>query len=55
MSKSHENSTSKCVDTVAFFQKLERKRGKKVIDSYMTFDPKSIEVTCVTLAKDHCI
>ena len=33
-----------------FFQKLE----PKVTDRYMTFDPKSIEVTCVTLPKDHC-
>ena len=34
-----------------FFQKLE----PKVIDPKMTFDPKSVEVTCVTLPKDHCV
>ena len=34
-----------------FFQKLEW----KVIDPYMTFDPTSVEVTCVTLPKDHCV
>ena len=50
VSKTHGN-TSKYVDTVTFFfQKLE----PKVIDPYMTFDPTSIEVTCVTLPKDHC-
>ena len=27
----------------------------KVIDPYMTFDPTSVEVTCVTLPKDHCV
>ena len=30
------------------------KLGWKVIDPWMTFDPKSAEVTCVTLPKDHC-
>ena len=34
-----------------FSQKLE----PKVIDPQMTFDPKSVEVTCVTLPKDHCV
>ena len=34
-----------------FFQKLE----PNVIDPKMTFDPKSVEVTCVTLPKDHCV
>ena len=34
-----------------FFQKLE----PKVIDPYMTFDPTSVKVTCVTLPKDHCV
>ena len=34
-----------------FLQKLE----PKVIDPYMTFDPTSVEVTCVTLPKDHCV
>ena len=32
-----------------FFQKLE----PKVIDLKMTFDPTSVDVTCVTLPKDH--
>ena len=26
-----------------------------VIDLYMTSDIKSVEVTCVTLPKDHCV
>ena len=34
-----------------FLQKLE----PKFIDPYMTFDPTSVEVTCVTLPKDHCV
>ena len=36
-----------------FFQKLEQ----KVTDPKMTFNPKSVEVKCVTLpkAKDHCV
>ena len=34
-----------------FLQKLE----PKVIDPKMTFDPTSVEVTCVTLPKDHCV
>ena len=34
-----------------FLQKLE----PKIIDPSMTFDPKSVEVTCVTLPKDHCV
>ena len=34
-----------------FFQKLE----PKVIDPKMTVDPKSVEVTCVTIPKDHCV
>ena len=33
------------------FQKLK----PKVIDPYMTFDPTSVKVTCVTLPKDHCV
>ena len=49
VSKSHEN-TSKCVVTVTLFWKLEPKIGP-----YMTFDPTSVEVTCVTLPKDHYI
>ena len=44
-------NTSKYVDTVTFFQKPE----PKVIDPKMTFDPKSVEVKCVTLPKDHCV
>ena len=51
VSKSHEN-TSKYVDTVTFFWK---KLELKVIDPKMTFDPTSVEVTCVTLPKDHCV
>ena len=47
---SHGN-TSKYVDTVTIFQKL----NQKVNDPKMTFDPTSVEVTCVTLLKDHCI
>ena len=34
-----------------FFQKLE----PKVMDPQMTFDPKSVEVTCVMLPKDPCV
>ena len=34
-----------------FLQKLE----PKDIDPYMTFDPTSVEVTCVTLPKDQCV
>ena len=34
-----------------FFQKLE----PKVIDPKLTFDHKSVEVTCVTLPKDYCV
>ena len=45
-------NTSKYVDIlILFFQKLE----PKVIDPYITFDPMSVEVTCVTLPKDHCV
>ena len=52
----HRNSrfenTSKYVDTLTFFfQKLE----PKVIDPKITFDPKSVEVTCVIPPKDHCV
>ena len=42
---------SKYVDTVTLFQKLE----PKVIDPLMTFDPKSVEVTCVTLPNNYCV
>ena len=41
--------TSKYVDTVTIFQKL----NQKVSDPKMTFDPTSVEVICVTLPKDH--
>ena len=34
-----------------FLQKLE----PEVIDPWMTFDPTSVEVTRVTLPKDHCV
>ena len=51
MSRSNEN-TSKFVDTVTPFSKS---LTKKVIDPQMTFDPKAVEVTCVTLPKDHCV
>ena len=47
---SHGN-TSKYVDTVTIFQKL----NQKVSDPKMTFDPTSVEVTCVTLPKNHCV
>ena len=40
-----------CMDTVTIFQK----RNQKVNDPKMTFDPTLVEVTCVTLPKDHCI
>ena len=42
---------SKYVDTVTFKKK---KLESKVINPWMTFDPKFVEVTCVTLPKDHC-
>ena len=44
-------NTSKYVDTLTLLKKLE----PKVIDPKMTFDPKSVEVTCVTLPKGHCV
>ena len=53
VSKSHEN-TSKYVDTVTFFF-WKKKLEPKVIDPKMTFDPTSVEVTRVTLPKDHCV
>ena len=49
-SKSLENM-SICGYSDPFFQKLE----PKVIDPLMTFDPKSVGATCVTLPKDHFI
>ena len=50
LSRAH-TFTSKYVDTLILFSKnLE----PKVIDPYMTFDPMSVEFTCVTLPKDHC-
>ena len=50
VSNSHGNTT-KYVDTVTIFQKLNQKFN----DPKMTFNPTSIEVICVTLPKDHCI
>ena len=50
VSKSHEN-TSQYVDRVTFFQQFE----PRVTDPKMTFDPTSVEVTCVTIPKDHCV
>ena len=50
VSNSHGN-TSKYVNAVTIFQKL----NEKVNDPKMTFDPTSVEVTCVTLSKDHRI
>ena len=50
VSNSHGN-TLKYVDTVTIFQKL----NQKVSEPKMTFDPTSVEVTCVTLPGDHCI
>ena len=41
-----------CGYTDPFFKK---KLEPKVIDPKMTFDPKSVEVTCVNLPKDHCV
>ena len=38
-----------------FFLKKKKKLEPKVIDPKMTFDPTSVEVTCVTLPKDHCV
>ena len=48
-SKSHEN-TSKYVDTVTFFQKTWIKGHWPLDDLW----PTCVEVTCVTLPKDHC-
>ena len=48
--KSHEN-ISKYVDTVT----LCAKTWTKVHWPQMTSDPTSVEVTCVTLPKDHCV
>ena len=45
--KLHQSMWIQC----PFFQKHE----PKVIDHKMTFDPKSVEVTYVTLPKDHCV
>ena len=50
VTKSHEN-TSKYVDTVTLFSKTWTK-GHWPLDD---FDPTSVEVTCVTLPKDHCV
>ena len=50
VSKSHEN-TLKYVDTVTLFSKTWIKGHWPLYD----FDPTSVEVTCVTLPKDHCV
>ena len=50
VSKSHEN-TSKCVDTVNLFAKTWTKGHWPLDDLW----PTSVEVTCVTLPKDHCV
>ena len=50
VSKSHVN-TSTYVDTVT---KNSIKRSVTSNNPKMTFDPTSIEVTCVTLSKDYC-
>ena len=36
-------------------KKKKKKLNQKVNDTKMTFDPTSVEVTCVTLPNDHCI
>ena len=45
---------SKYVDTVTLKER-KKKLEPKVIDPYMTFDPKSVEVTCMTLPKAHFV
>ena len=52
VSYSHGN-TSKYVDTVTIL--ILQKLYQKVNDPKMTSDPSSVEVTYVTLPKDHCI
>ena len=37
------------------FCKKKKKSNQKVNDPKMTFDPTSVEITCVTLPKDHCV
>ena len=44
-------NTSKYVYTVIIFPK----KNQKISDPKMTFDSTSVEFTCVTLPKDHCI
>ena len=34
---------------------MSKSHELKVIDLQMTFDPRSVEVTCVILPKDHCV
>ena len=62
--KDHWNE--KYVDTVTIKKKNQIQSIKilwpfsknflqQVIDPYMTFDPTSVEVTIVTLIKDHCV
>ena len=50
VSKSHEN-TSKYVDSVNLFEKTWNKGHWPLDDLW----PTSVEVTCVTLPKDHCV
>ena len=52
LSKSHEN-TSKYVDTVSLFAKTWTK-GHWPLDDLWPH-PTSVEVTCVTLPKNHCV
>ena len=62
VSKSHAN-TSKYVDTVIIKKKKKKKKKRKTLtkrsmtpnDPYTTFDPTSVEVTCATLPKNHCV
>ena len=54
VSKSHGN-TSMYVDTVINFAILDlTPTCKNLNQRSLTFDPKSVGVTCVTLPKDHC-
>ena len=46
-------NTSKYVDTLTFFSKNLNQRS--LTPRWSTFDPMSVEVTCVTLPKDHCV
>ena len=50
LSRSHIFAIIVILDLTPYLQKLE----PKVIDPLMTFNPMSVEVTCVNLPKDHC-